>query len=221
MVPRLAALLFLLLPLIAADQGSYQPTSSLRWETQELKLGRRLASGELELLYTCRNTGPKPIGIADIKTGCSCVATGDKAFTLAPGEAKTLRFLFRADDRLGPQEQQIQVLTDEPLTHFLSFTADLVEPVALSPRLLFWQLGSAAEPKQVRLRIAEPALQGVVSCEKLPAGLVLDILPEKEPGLWTLRLRPLSTQNPTRLSLTLQVPTRQGPVSKVFHVLIK
>jgi hypothetical protein len=75
--------------------------------------------------------------------------------TYTPGEGGVLRVEFDTTGLAGSVTREVTVATDEPgaPAQTLTLTADLVEPVALKPRLLHWKLSAPASEKTVDIQI--------------------------------------------------------------------
>jgi hypothetical protein len=145
----LPGILLLLATLCAA------PLSALEWARTEAVLSGRLGEAFPPVEFPFTNKSESAVTITDIRASCHCTVPVLEKKTYAPGESGVLRVDFDATGLAGSVTRTITVVTDEPgaQPRTLTLTADLIEPVALKPRLLYWKLAAPADTKTVDIQI--------------------------------------------------------------------
>lgn len=110
-----------------------------------------------EIKFT--NVGSKPIKITQADAGCSCLAVevaGGK-FSYAPGETGTLRAVFEVGSFQGTVEKNIAIWLDgdpeEAPSGKVTLRVHIPVIIALEPKTLKWEMGSAAETKSIDVKM--------------------------------------------------------------------
>ncbi len=137
--------------------GGGELCAALRFAQPEVSLQLAEGAADAEAVFAFANEGSAPVRITKVQAGCGCTTPRLDQETYAPGEAGTLRATYHVGGRQGRQSVRIRVTTDEersePYEVFLK--VDILTPVALQPRLVFWRVGEAAAPKTVQVRLAD------------------------------------------------------------------
>lgn len=142
--------------------------AALRFEQPEVTLQLAEGAADTEAVFAFTNEGSAPLRITKVQAGCGCTTPRLEKETYAPGESGVLRATYHIGGRQGAQSVRIRVTTDEerkdPYEVFLK--VNILVPVALQPRLVFWRVGDALTPKLVRVTLAE----GYTLAEAIAAG---------------------------------------------------
>lgn len=141
--------LLLLAPLAHAE---------LKWEKPVQQYQRVPDDKAIETRYAFRNVGTTPVTIKSLRSSCGCTTARLDKKTYAPGESGEVTAKFTFGDRKGAYLKGITVTTDEkgvdPIV--LKLFVDILEPVTLTPGLVFWRTGEATAAKTVQIT-ADPA----------------------------------------------------------------
>jgi hypothetical protein len=219
---RYAALFFFLcIAPLSAEEGGYVIASVLKWDAERIELGTLKTQGPIPLRFSCRNSGTKPVRILEIKTGCACMKAGSTEQIIAPGARWELALSFDSTGRFGPQEHFIQIKTDEPLLHILSFTADILEEVSLSPQLLFWKRGARPEPKSAKLRILDLPPEGKPALASIEGPFSATLVADNTPGTWILAVKPLDTAKAVKVAIKLSLVLNGKTREKTLYAVIR
>lgn len=148
--------------------GGDEAQATLRFATNEVALSLAEGAADTEAVFAFTNEGAAPLRITKVQAGCGCTTPRLERETYAPGESGVLRATYHVGGRQGAQSVRIRVTTDEerkdPYEVFLK--VNILVPVALQPRLVFWRVGEALTPKLVRVTLAE----GYTLAEAIAAG---------------------------------------------------
>lgn len=128
---------------------------ALDWVSDRFEGATQPLQPTLQVAFSFKNSGAKPVTIRAVQTNCDCLAAGTDKLTYAPGEAGIITARFTVGDRYGLYDRAITVLADDsPEPKRLSVRIDVPEPATTSPTILVWPLGGAADEKIVELRTA-------------------------------------------------------------------
>ncbi|OAM87822.1 hypothetical protein AW736_20405 [Termitidicoccus mucosus] len=131
------------------------PLPALEWARTEAVLNGRLGEAFPPVEFPFTNKSEASVTITDIRASCHCTVPVLEKKTYTPGESGVLRVDFDTTGLAGSVTRTITVETDEPgaPAQTLTLIADLIEPVALKPRLLHWKLDASAAAKTVDIQI--------------------------------------------------------------------
>lgn len=204
MIPTKGCFILLLVVVAASAQA-------LTWESSVHEVTAGETQKSMTAAFRFRNAGSKPVRITSLMPSCDCLSANTKPANeaIAPGESGELRVEFALGGRAGRQEKTITVTTDDaPDTPtVLRLIVDIPEPVAISPRFVFWRVGEPAAEKTIEITLADPekAKPGEVLCPEAAFNVRLE--PGSSPNKFRLLIRPAGTakpvQAPIRLSATV------------------
>jgi hypothetical protein len=131
--------------------------AALVWEAHEIAIAPALSEASTTATFGFVNTGTAAVTIKSVKPSCSCTTAALAKTVYAPGEAGAIVATFVVGDRVGEQRKTISVKTDDPdhPDEVLTLVAHLPPQPMLSPRILAWDVGSAAETKAVTITIPD------------------------------------------------------------------
>jgi hypothetical protein len=159
---------FLALILLLHLSGLVCP-AGLEWKTTDIALKTEIGQEQAVAVFPFRNAGDKPVRIIALDPSCSCMAAEPGKELYAPGESGEIRVAMALTGYVGHLRRSVAVETDDPDHKFtdLTLTVDIPEPVAITPRFLFWRVGDQPEEKSLEIVVAEPAMTtiGGVECD--------------------------------------------------------
>jgi hypothetical protein len=131
---------------------------SLAWTNQQVDAVAKMGDREVAASFHFKNSGATPVTIRDIRSGCECTVAELTKRTYAPGEEGSIKAVFTVGARTGRHEKVLTVTTDDPSapTISLNLRIDIEEVLALSTRILRWQVGGAPEEQSVDLSVLGP-----------------------------------------------------------------
>lgn len=109
----------------------------------------------IEVSFTFRNKGDKPVTILNLESGCSCLSSSLDARTYAAGASGTGKAEFKVSTFVGRHEKSVTVTTDDPKQPewVIPFVLDVPAVVEIEPKTLQWWLGGEAEEKTCVVKI--------------------------------------------------------------------
>jgi hypothetical protein len=207
MIPTLFSVRILGLFLAVSSAGW---AAELRWDYTEVRLNAREGDEKVEAVYAVKNTGDRVVRIENIDTGCGCTSSQFPGNQVLPGATAELKITFKLEGLTGPQSKIITVKTDEPGAQLLQLwlKVDIVSPVMIRPRMVFWRVGEAADPKNIEV-VANPGedlVFGEAVCD-IP-GFTAEWVPSKKSGVAYLSIKPVATTQaamcPVKLTVYVQ-----------------
>ena len=129
--------------------------AELVWENPAQEFQRHPEDKELAVNFAFKNPGTQPVTVVKVTSSCGCTTAELAKKTYQAGEAGNLTAKFIFGGRRGAQTKSIAVTTDDQKTVQLSFQCLILDdPVALTPPLVGWRVGEAAEAKNVDVTVA-------------------------------------------------------------------
>lgn len=109
----------------------------------------------IEVAFTFRNKGSKPVTIVSLESGCSCLSASLDARTYAAGASGTGKAEFKVSTFVGRHEKAVTVMTDDLAQErwVIPFVLDVPAVVEIEPKTLQWWLGGEADEKMCTVRL--------------------------------------------------------------------
>lgn len=191
--------------------------ASLDWKTTDLELRTKVGQEQAVAVYRFRNAGDRPVRIISLDPSCRCMAAAPGKPVVAPGEWGEIRVDVSLTGYTGRLRRSVAVETDDPGHRYtnLTLTVDVPEPVAITPRFLYWTVGEAPKGKSLAIAVADPentSVQGVKSED--PAFHA--VLRAEGKGRYRLTIRPDATRRPR--DTPVQVKAVIGGRTQVYIV---
>ncbi|HVU17492.1 MAG TPA: DUF1573 domain-containing protein [Candidatus Didemnitutus sp.] len=145
--------------LLAALAAIVPSARAVEWDAVAREVKAAPFQTDVDLEFGFHNTGSHAVQIQAVRTGCHCVsARADRDSIEAGGRGRILAH-FSVGDRVGLYERTITVTTDEsPEPQYLTVRIDIPEIATVTPRVVDWPIGGAADEKTVEID-AGPGLQ--------------------------------------------------------------
>jgi hypothetical protein len=215
-VVRIAACLCLLVAGAPLGRGA------LQWTTTDLALKTEAGQEEAVAVFPFRNTGDKPVRIIALDPSCSCMSAEPSKELYAPGETGEIRVTTALTGFVGHLRRSVAVETDDATGRFyeLALTLDIPEPVAISPRFLFWRVGDKPAEKSLELVLAEPGKTQLGTAVCTPPLFSARLTPVQG-GQCRLLVKPTDTQRPAEATIRLDVTIAGRLQSYVIYVAVR
>ncbi len=160
----------------------------------------------VEVAFTFRNKGDKPVTILNLESGCSCLSASLDARTYAPGASGTGKAEFKVSSFVGRHEKSVTVATDDPAQPKwdIPFVLDVPAVVEIEPKTLQWWLGEEAVEKScvVKMLGDQPLrITGVTSTRESVEFKSEEIKPGRE---YRITVKPKSTDEPLMGALKIE-----------------
>lgn len=105
--------------------------TSIQWiDSVNQDLGKVAKGAALEISWRFKNTGSKPLVIADVRPGCGCTLADRPEAPVAPGKEGIIRAKYDTKSQhTGVNEKNVTVTanTTGSASHLLTFKVDLTE----------------------------------------------------------------------------------------------
>jgi hypothetical protein len=130
--------------------------AALTWASTEFAGATKPLQRTLDVAFAFKNTGAKPVAIRDVQVNCDCMTASADKQIYQPGEAGVISARFAVGDRVGVYQRSVTVVTDDSTPpQRLNVQIDVPELAAVTPRVLEWSHGAAAEEKSVEVTVEE------------------------------------------------------------------
>jgi hypothetical protein len=102
--------------------------TTIQWTDTARDFGRITEGEKLQVNFSYKNTGDKPLVIYMVKPGCGCTLAETPGKPLAPGETGEIKALFNSEGKPGMQYKTINVdaNTKDTRLHQLSFQVEVI-----------------------------------------------------------------------------------------------
>ena len=198
--------------------------AQLQWDAPVQSFERTPEDGHVEARYAFKNAGPAQVTIKTLRSSCGCTTARLDRKTYAPGESGEVVLKFTFGARRGLQQKGVTVVTNPatPTPVVLGLRVNISEPVTLTPALVWWRVGDAAEAKTVQVAIAPGSsvrVKGVASSSPRIAARLQSAKPG-EP--YTISVTPSDTSVRETAEITVQTDfPADAPRTYTIHVRIK
>lgn len=137
--------------LLGATTGS----AALTWLSTTFEGATQPLQKTLDVAFSFKNTGDRPVTIRHVQTNCDCLVAGADRQIYQPGEAGVVTARFAVGDRVGTYERGIAVATDDgsPAQH-LRVRIEVPEPATVSPATREWSIAGGTAEQTVDVTVA-------------------------------------------------------------------
>jgi hypothetical protein len=191
--------------------------AQLHWENVQQTFAPGPLDKSVVAKYRFTNIGPSPVTINDVQTSCGCTTAVPKKWEYAPGESGEIEATFQFAGHIGRQEKWIFVTTNlaprEPT--LLRLIVNIPIAITIEPEFLMWRVDEPAQPKTIRILVAESFPAKIVSVQADNSGVKLG-LHEVRPGKeMEVTVTPPDTSKPG--SAVLSIRTDYPPENPETH----
>lgn len=193
------------------------------WSTQVEEIDATSLQESVSARFDFRVEGKKPVKIISIDSGCSCTVARDGLTEYAPGQQHSLTFDFTVGGRIGRQEREILIVTDEsPQPQKITLIVNIEELARLSTRLLVWKISESGEEKSVDLIFSRPN-QSQLDTPKTDSNdfaIRVETSPER-PGHVRIQVKPLDTSERRHGVIRIPVLVDDHPQTLSLFVAVR
>ncbi len=196
---------------------------ALAWENPERDLKIQAGVAEVVVEFPFKNESAAPVSILEVKSGCECSVAALPDKPVPPGGSGVLKVAYHPGDRPGPRTIPLEVRTDEPgaAPVVLRIKAELEPVLAITPVLLRWTRGAAADARSVSIRVAGKTAVASLSLATPPPSVAATLSPGAQPGAWTLSVAPASTRDEATVRLDLKARVDGRDLEYHVYVLVR
>ncbi|MGH8020647.1 MAG: DUF1573 domain-containing protein [Opitutaceae bacterium] len=197
---------------------------ALEWKQTRIEQQAGPLDEQAHAKFQFTNNGDAPVTITDIHTSCGCTVPTLAKRIYEPGESGELEVIFTFNALVGEQTKTITVATDEKdgASHELTFQVDIPKLYELDRHFIVWRRGDALEPKTLDLRILLPDVIKIVGIESKSDRFTGAIEQGEQPGAYTIKITPTSTESVTQASLLVKTDKPAGePKVITLYALVR
>ena len=198
--------------------------AQLVWEKPVQSFERTPEDQGVEANYAFKNTGPAVVTIKSLRSSCGCTTARLDRKTYAPGESGEVVLRFTFGSRRGLQQKGVTVVTDPatPVPVVLGLRVNIAQPVTITPALIWWRVGDAAEAKTVQVALAPGSAVRVKSVVSSSPRFTARLLPAKPGEPYIISVTPPDTSAKETAEITVQTDfPADAPRAYTIHARIK
>ena len=183
------------------------------------------AVSEYAFAFNLKNTGGNTIKITDISSSCACTVASLEKKSYAPNESGILKGVFRIGGKVGTQENEILLQTDNlgQSKIKLMLRVHIEKLLEAKPSLLFWRKSGDPAEKLATVKLGDLADVKIVSIESDNESFSAKHEPSKDsPKQFILKVSPKSTNEPARGMIKIKAKAENQAEKTFFiHTIIK
>ena len=198
--------------------------AELQWDNPDQNIPAKVTDRLIVAKYRFTNIGKEPVTIDAVRTSCGCTTATLEKKDYAPGESGEIEARFEVGGRVGHQEKSILVTTKDAPHHpsVLHLSVEIPENIKVQPELVLWRVGEAAEPKTIKVTVAEGSPATILAVVTDAPGIKLSVA-ESLPGKGaTITVTPGDTSRPEGATVMIKTDYPAGnPEAHYAYVRIK
>jgi hypothetical protein len=179
--------------------------AQLTWETTHISHELELAQNESDATFRFENTGKYPVTVRSTASSCGCTTARFDRKVYQPGDKGEITTRFVVGERTGVRRNTVQVLTDDPSTPNVALIYEVEIPslITVTPRILQWRVGSAAEEKTINVKLNAKAGFKITGVNGGSENFRAVIREGERPGEYLLAITPVSTASSGKADFSL------------------
>lgn len=196
--------------MLMASTAALGARAEIVWSKPSQELSASSFDEDVRIGFAFKNTGTQPVRILSVDSGCSCTTVINADLTCAPGASNTLWLLYSPGGRVGRQERDVVVVTDDSpqKPHRLRWVVTIAEWVTLTPKVIFWKLGEAPTAKVMEIAVTAPEEIRLDTPTQQGGDFTLRLEPGPRTGVQRLLVQPKTTD--VRQTTVIQIRAHYG-----------
>jgi len=144
--------------------------AQLKWDREFVDLRASPEDGGVDIRYPFVNAGNRPVSVQKLKSSCGCTTATLAKSTYAPGERGEVVARLEIGNRVGFNDKNIVVTTDDPSKPetILAFRIYIWKTVSITPSVLFWKPNDGRVSQTVRIKVVRELALNLVRVESSP-----------------------------------------------------
>jgi len=141
----------------AAGANAAEPFSygQITWENRQIDVHPEIQDTNAVAVFKFTNVGRQPLTIGKVKTDCSCTTASETNKIYAPGESGAIEVRYKIGNRVGLQQANVVVESDDPAQPVSQLTLRVFVPelIRISPSVVEWKIGYPPGSKKVTIHV--------------------------------------------------------------------
>ena len=156
--------------------------------------------------FTFSNVGNQPVTVTSVKSTCDCTTTRLDKKTYLPGEKGEIIANFKIGNRIGLQQKNIFVQTDDPSDPVSQLTLRVFIPelVKITPGFVFWKIGEDKTVKTITLKVAHDSPIKIIGVSSTNERLFPQLKTIKAGEEYVVTVTPSDTTEPAKATLRIE-----------------
>ncbi len=180
--------------------------AQLKWDKGDQEFHPSLYDTNVIAHFTFKNAGDCSIALTSATSSCGCIIPALEKKTYLPGESGSLPVNFVFGQRVGPQQNEITVRTNDPRTPGAILTLRVVIPelLKLTPGFIYWRKGEEKTQKSITIRAASDAPLHIVNVSSSNEKFILQLTTNMPGREYLLHVTPVGTSAYAWTSLRIE-----------------
>jgi len=202
--------------------GMNKGYAQLSWDSRQLDFHPKAEDVSVQGDFTFVNAGSFPITIKEVKTTCGCTTTALDKKTYAPGEKGKITTVFHVGERLGLQQKQVIVSTDNPEEPWTQLTvrAFIPEWLRIEPRAVVWRLNAESGTRTIKITTGTEQPVKVLGVKTSDDRIFAQLKPIEAGKSYEISVSANSTKEPLRAVVRVETDFPQNR-PKVFSIPVE
>lgn len=185
---------------------------ALTWEKTSLNLTIEAGSGNVIAEFPFTNEGATQVTITELKSNCGCTAPTVKSKVISAGGADVLKVVYALGNRVGPQNIQVIVRTDEAGRGpaIINLRIDIQPLISITPRMVHWTKADGPITRVIDIKQLAKSPVRLGEIKTTDDALAVELKSGAESGVWQLSVIPKSVEIPftTKVEIPIIVGER-------------
>jgi hypothetical protein len=199
--------------------------AQLSWENKLLDFHPTFEEKSVTGEFVFKNAGNYPVKILSVKSNCGCTTAKLDKTEYQPGESGKITATFTIGQRVGFQQKDIIVRTDDPhgrdgkgVLAQLTVQTHIPELARVTPKFVNWQIGETNAPKTIALEVKHSEPIHVVGVESSDARLIPKLATIEDGKRYEVLVTPADTSQPVKAHLRIKTDFPKDK-PRLFHAL--
>lgn len=212
---------WMLLAGIAVGANDAEPfgRGQITWENRQIDVHPEIQDTNAVAVFKFSNVGRYPLTIGRVKTDCSCTVATQKKQIFAPGESGEIEVRYTIGNRVGLQQANVVVESDDPAQPVSQLTLRVFVPelLRITPSLVEWKIGDPPESKKVTIQVVNNEPIHIIGANSSNDQILGKLHTVKAGREYTLTITPDNMQEQAKATFRLE---SDYPKSKprIFYV---
>ena len=191
-------------------------------EFNEYKLEKVVAEYNSELIsfdFPFKNTSERKISIVGVKTNCTCLTSSFDKRSYMKGEGGLYTANFKIGDRIGLQEKDITIITDDPAQKEikLKIKLDIKKACSITPPVLLWKKDEKSTKRESELAFTSDESKLEINGIATSSDNFNVEIKKTSDKLYKIQVTPVSTSNSETAKITIGIKFPNG-TEKLYHI---
>jgi len=178
----------------------------ITWENRQVDVRPGMLDTNVAVIFKFSNIGNQPLTLGNVKADCSCTVASVQKKVYAAGESGEIEAKYSIGNRMGLQQAQIYVESDDPAQPIsqLTMRVFISELVKVSPSFIYWLKGEEKAPKTIKLKVVHDSPIRIIGVSSTNDRLFPQLKTIKAGEEYEITVTPFDTIEPAKATLRIE-----------------